>query len=144
MELTLTSCKTDAFRKGVKLTIAASLDIACLVQAMQQFLARDTYGPPDAPLLCLRMTEQPACTREYVVDRLQGLAITAGLGHGAWNGHSLWRGAATWAAKIRMSETEIQILGRWRSDAYKAYIDYTDSERISLARQFQTTQTSQS
>ena len=53
------------------------------------------------------MVEQQAFTREHVVHRLQELAITAGLHHGAWNGHSFRRGAATWAAEVGISETEI-------------------------------------
>ena len=71
------------------------------------------------------------------------LAMTAGLSHGRWNGHSFRRGAATWAADVGISETEIQTLGRWRSDAYKAYIEYSDTERILLSKRFQTTKTSQ-
>jgi len=57
-----------------------------------------------------------------------------------WNGHSFRRGAATWAAQVGMAETEIQTLGHWKSDAYKAYIEYSDSERISLSKRFQTSQ----
>ena len=62
----------------------------------------------------------------------------AGLGSGCWNGHSFRRGAATWAAEVGISETEIQTLGRWRSDAYKAYIEYSPEEQIALSRRFQT------
>ena len=57
-----------------------------------------------------------------------------------WNGHSFRRGTATWAAQVGISETEIQTLGRWKSDAYKAYIEYSDTERISLSKRFQTSQ----
>ena len=140
MDLTLPSSKTDPFRKGIKLTIAASLDNACPVRAMEEYLARDTHRPHQAPLFCIGILEQEAFSREYVVHKLQALASIAGLGHGMWNGHSFRRGAATWAAQVAITETEIQTLGRWKSDAYKAYIEYSDTERITLSKRFQTSQ----
>jgi len=38
MEVTLPISKTDPFRKGIQLTIAASQDPACPVHAMKRFL----------------------------------------------------------------------------------------------------------
>jgi len=137
MELTLPSSKTDPFRKGITLTIAASYDEACPVQAMKELIAMDNHRPKDAPLFCQGRFIQPAFTHEYVVRKLQELAIRAGLGQGSWNGHSFGRGAATWAAAVSISKNEIQTLGRWRSDAYTAYIDLSHKERISLSRRFQ-------
>ena len=49
-------------------------------------------------------------------------------------------GAATWAAQVGITETEIQTLGRWKSDAYKAYMEYSDTERITLSKGIQTSQ----
>jgi len=137
MELTLPSSKTDPFRRGIKLTIAASQDEACAVQAMKGLQAIDTHRPQWAPLFCIGRAEQLPFTRGHVVQKLQRLAITAGMGHGSWNGHSFRRGAATWAAEAGISDTEIQTLGRWKSDAYKRYIEYSTKERISLSRRFQ-------
>jgi len=82
MDLTLPSSKTDRFRKGVKLTIAASCDIACPLYTMEQFLAHDTHRRQYASLFCIGTLEQQAFTRQYVVHMLQGLAVTPGLGHG--------------------------------------------------------------
>jgi len=117
MELTLPSSKTDPFRKGIKLTIAASLDNACPVRAMEWYLTRNTHRLYQAPLFCIGSLEQEAFSREYVVHKLLVLASTAGLGHGMWNGHSFRRGAATWVVQVGISETEIQTLGRLKSDA---------------------------
>ena len=139
MELTIPASKTDPFRTGIMLTIAATLDEGCPVQAMKRLQATDTHRSAHAPLFCIGKHKQQAFTREYVVQRQQYLATIARLGQGRWNlnGHSFRRGAATWAAQVGIKEAEIQTLGRWRSDAYKVYIEYTSEERIALSRRFQ-------
>jgi len=133
MELTLPASKTDPFRYGIQLTIAATNDVKCPVKAMQDLMRIDTHQPPFAPPFCIGAVEQCPFTREHVVKTLQDLAISAGLGCGAWNGHSFRRGAATWASAVGIADTQIQTLGRWRSDAYKTYIEYSVDERISLS-----------
>ena len=111
MELTLPASKTDPFRHGIHLTIAASNDHACPVNAMKSFLLIDRHRPQSSPLLCIGQLEKRPFTREYVVQKLRELATHAGLGASAWNGHSFLRGAATWAVQVGMTETQIQILG---------------------------------
>ena len=105
---------------------------------MQQFLDLDTNRPQHAPLFCIGQHKQQVFTQEYVVQKLPRRAFTAGLGHSTWNGHSFRRGAATWATEMGLSENEIQTLGRWKSNAYKTYIEYSDRERILLSKRFQT------
>jgi len=114
MELTLPASKTDPFRKGIKLTIAATQDEGCPVEAMKRFQERDTHRPTTAPLFCVdqHTSNQRPFSREYVVSKLQHLARIAGLTPGTWNGHSLRSGAATSAAQAGMSAATIQILGR--------------------------------
>lgn len=137
LELTLPASKTDPFRHGIKLTVAATKDGGCAVKAMRDFMRIDTHRPQSAPLFCIGRAEQRPFTREHVVRTLRSLAISSGLGGDAWNGHSFRRGAATWAAQVGIPEAQIQTLGRWRSDAYKTYIEYSDSERLSLSHRFQ-------
>ena len=137
IELTLPASKTDPFRQGIQLIIAGSNDEACPVRAMKRLLAVDTHRQPRSPLFCVGRREQLPFTRQHVVQKLQELGISSGLGPASWNGHSFRRGAATWAAEVGISETQIQTLGRWRSDAYKAYIEYSPEERISLSERFQ-------
>ena len=144
MEVTLPASKTDPFRKGIERTIAASRDPACPVQAMKRFRTWDTHRSSQQPLFCLGRDTQLAFTRDHVVLKLEQLALQAGLGHGTWNGHSFRRGAATWAAQVGISETEIQTLGRWHSDVYKTYIEYSNHQRISLSKRFQVSQDSAS
>ena len=137
MELTIPASMTDPFRKGKTLIIAASGDAECPVEAMRRLQAIDYHRSPCAPLLCVGRYQQKSFTREYVVRSLQQIAITADLGQGAWNRHSFRRGAATWAAQVGVSECEIQILGRWPSDAHKAYIEFSLEQQVSLSKRFQ-------
>ena len=53
MELTLPAYKTDPFRKGITLTIAASHDAGCPVAAMKRLQVIDSHRPPQSPLLCV-------------------------------------------------------------------------------------------
>ena len=83
LELMLPASKTDPFRKGITLTIAASHDAGCPVAAMRRLQEIDTHRPPHAPLFCVDRYKQLAFTREYVVRSLQQILITAGLGLGS-------------------------------------------------------------
>jgi len=141
LELNLPASKTDPFRHGIQLTIAASHAAGCPVMAMKSLIQIDSHRPADAPLFCIESHQQLQFTREYVVQMLQELVIRGGLGPGAWNGHSFRRGEATWAAKVGIRDRQIQTLGRWRSDTYKLYIEYSREQRIALLQRFQQAQT---
>ena len=47
-----------------------------------------------------------------------------------FSGHSFRRGAASWALQVGIPSEVIQILGDWRSDAYKEYIDISQSSKL--------------
>ena len=110
MELTIPSSKTDPFRRGIKLTIAATNDNASPLHAMQQFLDLDTHQGQHSSLFCIGKSSHKAFTREYVVQRLQNLELLAGLRHSTWNGQSFRRRAATWTPETGLSEHEVQSL----------------------------------
>ena len=74
-------------------------------------------------------------TREYLVQELQGMASTVGM-KGNFTGHSFRRGAATWARLNGLSDEQIQQLGRWKSDAYKLYIDSPHIDKLALSQTF--------
>lgn len=63
----------------------------------------------------------------------KNLIKALGLDHRRYSTHSLRAGAATQAAHAGMSQNDIQRLGRWRSDAYKAYLRPPPSSYASLA-----------
>ncbi|KAG0635994.1 hypothetical protein HOY80DRAFT_1090793, partial [Tuber brumale] len=123
MKITLPSSKTDPYRKGITLTIAASIDIGCPVHVMKRLQVMEYHPSPHSPPFSIGRHKQQAFTCEHVVKSLQALATLAGLGQGTWNGHSFRRGAATWVAEMGIEEGDIQIFGCGILDAYKAYIE---------------------
>ena len=74
-----------------------------------------------------------ALSREHFITRLKALLSSLGLDSARYSGHSFRRGAATSAAVAGYSDNEIQQLGRWRSDAYKLYIDLPKDRILHLS-----------
>ena len=56
---------------------------------------------------------------------------------GHYSGHSFRRGAATQAHLQGLSEDDIRTLGRWKSDAYRLYIDRNVEQFLTSSRKFQ-------
>ena len=137
MAVHLPALKTDPFRQGIEVLIAASGDEACPVAAMAELQQADRHRGPLEPLFTADQFRKTPFTREYVVSQLCSLAVAADLGAGSWNGHSFRRSTATWAAEVGLPEPQIQVLGRWSSSAYKAYIETSREDRVALSRRFQ-------
>lgn len=116
LELTLPASKTDPFRRGITLTVAASGDDACAVKALRHLFTWE--APLDAPLFQL---EGSSFTRTAVTNNLREILTSLGV-KGHYSGHSFRRGAATSARDAGLSNEEIQLLGRWKSDSYRLYI----------------------
>ena len=116
LELTLPASKTDPFRQGVTLTIAATGDAACAVAALER-LFHEWPASLSAPLFSIN----GSFTRERVTTMLRQTLTAVGI-DGHYSGHSFRRGAATSARIAGLSEDDIQLLGRWKSDSYRLYI----------------------
>ena len=125
LELTLPASKTDPFRQGITLTVAASDDDACPVRALRHLF--HWKAPLDSPLF----ETANGFTRELVIDQVRQILALLGI-KGHYSGHSFRRGAATSAREAGLSDDEIMLLGRWKSVAYRLYID-TPPERILAA-----------
>ena len=125
LELRLPASKTDPFRRGITLTVAASGDNACPVRALRHLFR--WKASLDSPLF----ETASGFTRELVVGQVRQILALLGI-KGHYSGHSFRRGAATSARLAGLSDDEIMLLGRWKSAAYRLYID-THPERILAA-----------
>jgi hypothetical protein len=138
--LTLPSSKTDPFRHGVILTISPSFDRACPLAAIRNLrglMHRNHFEEGQYPIqpLFSRPNNQPF-SRDYVVRSLCLCLTYCGIvGH--YSGHSFRRGAATSARIAGLTDHEIQLLGRWRSDAYKRYIEVHPEQLLGMSRRLQ-------
>ena len=125
LEVLLPKSKTDQFRKGFTLHIAASGDDACPVKALRRLFR--WKASPDSPLFEIA----GGFSRDLVLSEVRQIMTSLGV-KGHYSGHSFRRGAATSAREAGLSDSEIMLLGRWKSDSYRRYID-TRRERILAA-----------
>ena len=130
LELTLPASKTDPFRRGITLSIAASDDDACPVQALRRLFRWE--ASPDSPLF----QWEGAFTRQVVTKKLREILTLLGV-EGHYSGHSFRRGAATSAREAGLSDQEIQLLGRWKSESYRLYIVTHPARILAASRRHQ-------
>ena len=116
--LVIPSCKTDPFRRGITLTISAASDEACVVTSLNNLFTRF----PKASNHPLFTNHAGTFSRNYVTRKLQEGIRALGY-EGNYTGHSFRRGAATSARLAGLSEDEIQLLGRWKSNCYRLYVE---------------------
>ena len=117
LQVFIKASKTDPFRQGCNILIGLGLPPLCAVQAVVSYLALRGHRP--GPLFLLE--NGLPLTRSLVTDRLRAIPLSAGL-PGDFSSHSFRIGAATSAARACVPDHLIQVLGRWKRDAYKQYI----------------------
>jgi hypothetical protein len=123
--LSLPASKTDPFRKGVSIYLAAAPGAAtCPIAALKR-LFEDDVADLDGPLF--RNPDGSALTHDFFVATVREALQAAGYNSQEFSGHSFRRGAASSAAAAGYQDHEIQLLGRWLSDAYKGYIDIDEN-----------------
>ena len=90
----------------------------CPVQLLLDYL--QLRGPCDSPLF-LNEAKQPV-SRETFADLLALVFRHSGLKFGRYTSHSFRIAAASWAAEQVLSNAQIWLMGRWKSNAFKQYI----------------------
>lgn len=120
--LALPASKTDPFRKGISITVAAAPGSpSCPIRALQDLFLSTPDLPPSSPLFIT--PEGDPLTRKYFIGSLRQYLTAAGFEASKYSGHSFRRGGASSAAAAGFNDYEIQLLGHWRSDTYKLYIE---------------------
>lgn len=96
MELTIPASKTDPFRGGVTVCIAAAPgSVTCPVQAMKHLFA--IHPLPDSAPLFADASGSPLMRSQFI-RRLKLRLTDVGIDSSGYSGHSFRRGAATAAA----------------------------------------------
>ena len=110
--------KTDPFRLGVTVRVGVIQHRLCPVSALVRFLAR--RGPRPGPLFLFQ--DGRYLTRAHVQNLLvRSLPFVPHV-----NTHSFRRGGASALAAAGTPAHVIQVLGRWRSNAFTLYLDFPD------------------
>ena len=129
LQLLLKESKTDPFKQGVKVYVGATDSPVCPIKAMLSYLSE--RSKIQGPLFITK--EGTGWTGTMFRAGLKSLMADLKLDKQCYNTHSLRIGAATSASLAKLPEAHIQILGRWRSNAFKRYIRPPPNEVASFS-----------
>ena len=137
--LFLPSSKTDPFRKGVHIQLAATTSILCPVRALKLLFQRHPTTL-DQPLFARTMGP---FSKSYFIAQIHELLLQAGIPTHGFSGHSIRKNAAVSASARGISKDDIKLMGRWKSDVVLTYINETtiseyNNKLLLLNKQFQT------
>jgi len=130
LRITIKQSKTDPFCQGVDLFIGKTGTRICPINAIMPYLAiRGAQGGP------LFITEDGKhVTRQLFSSNLNTILEKMKIDTSRYNTHSFCIGAATSAKEAGISDAHIQMLGRWKSQAYLQYIRTPRSQLATLSK----------
>ena len=134
LQLFLKQSKTDPFKHGTEVYIGATDTTICPVKAVLSYLGRRNSHP--GPLFITE--EGKGWTNSMFRAALQCIVETLKLNKRDYNTHGFRIGAATSASLANISDTHIQMLGRWRSNAFQRYIRPPPAELAKLSKSLAT------
>jgi len=136
LKVTIKQSKTDPFRKGVDLYLGATDGRLCPVKALLPYLAiRPEHS--NSPIFIFK--DGRPLTRQRFSHLLNTLLSRLGYDSTLYNTHSFRIGAATTARQANIPDSSIQMLGRWKSNAYQSYIK-TPPQELACFSKYLTTQ----
>ena len=118
VKVRLKASKTDQARQGCTLIVGSTGNELCPVAAVLGFMALS--GRKQGPLFQYRSGKP--LTQAGFVGEVKAVLERGGMSSEGYSGHSFRIGAATTAAAAGIGDAVIQRLGRWRSEAYKGYV----------------------
>jgi len=109
----------------------------CPVTAITALLLLDPSATELTPLLSYP-TPSGLCvyTQSLFTKRLRSLLSSLGLPSHKYSGHSFRRGGASWAFQSGLPGEVIQILGDWKSNAYKDYLSISTDTKFHFMSRF--------
>jgi len=105
--------------------------ILCPVKAFQNLCKRVQHEQDD-PLFILK--DKSTITYNSFHKKLKFCIEKIGLNPKNFSSHSFRRGFATFAFNENISSDQIQLLGDWKSDAYKNYISSSVEDKLDILR----------
>ena len=132
LKISIKKSKTDQTREGVSLYVGRTDNDLCPVAALLPFLVQRRQREP-GPLFIT--DEGRYLTRSLLGKMVKETLTNAGVDCSNYNGHSFRIGAATTALARGVPEATIQTLGRWKSDAYKQYIQIPREQLATISAQ---------
>ena len=121
MVVTIKSSKTDSQNRGFSVIIGCNDHVVCAYCAMKIYIAkRSMLAGSDRPLY---MYQKWDSFNKGITGKAHKIVfILVGYNPEQYSGHSYRIGGATTAAAAGLSDWEIKLLGRWKSNAYQRYI----------------------
>ena len=117
VQIRIAQSKTDPFRVGCLLKVWATGKKLCPVLSLRRFVEAHPFG--SGPMFAF--SSGSFLTRAFLSDVIQLVLHDVNL-----NTHSFRIGGASAAAAAGIPDSTIQIMGRWASNAYRAYLRIPD------------------
>lgn len=118
LRIHLKTSKTDPFGRGSYIVLGKTGDELCPVVALLQWLVLRGNSP--GPLF--RFASGAPLTRSQLVSKLRYFITQMGDDASGFSGHSFRSGAATTAAHLNIPDSQIKLMGRWKSNAFQRYV----------------------
>lgn len=130
--------KTDPNSKGMFVHVASRSDVLCPVAALIS-LASIAEASIDEDAFIFTATNRKSPTNQPLshaafVKRIKKWVAEIGLDPRDFSGHSLRRGGATALIRAGVTPELVQLQGRWRSDAYKLYVQRSSEQLLAITR----------
>ena len=123
--------KTDPFRQGVDIYLDRTDEAICPIRGILSYLAR--RGSHSGHLFMFQ--DGRTLTRQLLSVEINWLLTELHIDQRLYNTHSFRIGAATSAMEAKIPDAHVQMLDRWKSDAYKQYVRILAEELAYLSRQ---------
>lgn len=131
----LPESKTDVFRRGVDVHIAANDSDLCPLAALRDIMQQAPNKSPGAPLF-QHPTTGAAFSYDDLSSAIRRACTLTGMNSSLYKPHSIRIGAATTAAVLGFPADVIKHLGRWSSSCYQIYTRMTPERFASVSQSF--------
>ena len=132
--LYLPESKTDIFRAGIHIRVAANGSSLCPLALLRAAVDSAPDKRPSAPLF--QNPDGSACSYAQLSSLVTYACLGCSIDASRYKPHSLRIGAATTAALLGFPESVIKVLGRWSSVCYQIYTRMTPARFAKVSAAF--------